>query len=923
MAEFRLLGGVEALQGDELVDLGHSRQRGVLGVLLAEANRPVTVERLLDRVWGAHQPRRGRATLYSYLSRLRTALAAFDGVRLERRAGYRLVLDDRTVDLHRFHDLLARARSAQDDEQAAVLFEHALALWKGEAVPELDTPWAIELRATLDQLRLAAELDHADVALRHGRHSELLPDLIDRAAHHPLDERLASQVMTALYRNGRQADALEHYQAVRERLAEELGTDPSSSLQQLHQRILTADTTLVLTYPSTAADRPVPRQLPPAPPHFTGRAPELAALSKALDTVGNAATVAISAVGGSGGIGKTWLALTWAHRHADRFPDGQLFVDLRGFSPESDPMDPAVAVRGFLDALGFSSDRIPADPHAQGALYRSLVADRQMLIVLDNAATNDQVGPLLPGGSTCTVLVTSRHRLPSLIATNGAQHLHLDVLSDVESRALLSGRLGKRRVSAEPRAVDELIALCGGFPLALGVLAAQAHTHPTAPLNEYSTELRELGVDALVDDDPTANLPTVLSWSLRGLTAEQRQVFALSGIAPGPDIALPAVASLTGLPDAEVRKMLRRLEDASLIERTSDGRYHMHDLIRAYASTIASDLTEVERETALRRVVDFYLHTAFRARHLLNPRPDQSPQLTPLAPGARPCPLPGAAAATAWFDVEHSCLLAAQDTAAMRRWDDIVWQLAWTLITFHDRRGLLHDAQAVWRTAVDAAEHLPEPANQVFGHRRLGLIYALLGRHEHAIECLNQALSLAEQLHDTTLQAHTHFDFGRAYGQRGDDRQALRHARHALELCRVLGEQAWEADALNGVGWHAARLGDYDTAREHCQAALNLHRKHSNPAGEAATLDSLGYIEHHSGHDAQAVDLYRQAVDLLRDHGNIYEIANTLDGLARPQAALGEHGLARSAWLEALQLYQQQERHVDAARVQRQLESLG
>ncbi|QFZ20546.1 ATP-binding protein [Saccharothrix syringae] len=677
----------------------------------------------------------------------------------------------------------------------------------------------------------------------------------------------------------------------------------------------------------------VPRQLPAAPGLFTGRSAELARLDRVLTAPtppaapageGQGATVLVSAIGGAGGIGKTWLALAWAHRQLERFPDGQLFVDLHGFSPTGEPVAPAVAVRGFLDALGVEANRIPTDLDAQAALYRSLVAGKRMLVVLDNAATSEQVAPLLPGSPSCTVLVTGRHRLASLIDRHGARHLPLDVLSPEEARGLLAARLGTDRVAAEPEAVDELIGLCGGYPLALSITARTAEPHPDPPLAEAAAELRDLGLEALDHDtDPAASLPTVLSWSLRHLTDAQRTVFALLGIAPGPDTTPPATAALTGLPDRTARRTLSGLEDASLLERRPGGRYAMHDLVRRYAADTAhTTLPEHVWEAALVRVVDFHLHTAHAADRLLAPHSALlSPE--PPAPGVHPHPLPDATAALAWLQAEHATLLATQRTAATLGHHHTVWHLAWNLHTFHQRRGHRRDAVTTWRTALDAADHLPDPATRSCAHRRLGHACSRQGLHEQATAHLEQALDLAVRHHDPTEQARTHRILAVAWERRGDDRQALEHAHHALDLIRALDQPVWEAESLNQVGWYAARLGQFDTARQHCQAALTLHRHHHNPDGEAATLASLGYIAHHTGNHHQALDHYHHALTLYRDLGHAYLVADGLDGVGHPHAALGRHEQARTVWREALELYREQGRDIDAERVQRQLDDLG
>ncbi|MEV4049566.1 BTAD domain-containing putative transcriptional regulator [Amycolatopsis sp. NPDC049688] len=934
VVEIVLLGEVTVRVDGRRVDLGPARQRCVLAALAVDAGRLVPADRLVERVWGADTPRRGRAVLHSYISRLRMAFAGALEV-VHRSDGYMLVAPqaDQPVDLLRFRALRGQARHADDDTRRVALLSDALALWRGEPLMGVSGQWVDSERDQWQQEREAAEQDLTEVQLRLGHGEDLTTQLSVQTARHPLDERAAGQYMLALHRAGRTADALACYRQLRERLVEELGTDPGPALQELHQRILDTDPTLT---PSPAVrgdaktDTRVPLQLPAPPRWFTGRGTELARLDEALTAEPDdrpsgspaAGTVVISALGGAGGIGKTWLALAWAHQHTDRFPDGQLFVDLHGFSPTEEPMASAVAVRGFLDALGVDPGRIPTDLDAQAALYRSLVADRRMLVVLDNAATAEQVVPLLPGSPSCTVLVTGRTRLASLIDRHGARQLQLDVLTHDEARALLAARLGADRVAAEPAAVEELVALCGGYPLALSITARDAATRPDVPLAEVAAELRELGLEMLDHDtDPAASLPAVLSWSLRRLTDEHRTVFALLGIAPGPDTTLPAVTALTNLPPARARKALSALGEASLLERRPGGRYAMHDLIRAYAATTAHDLPDDVRETALVRVMDFHLHTAHTANDLLAParalvQPD------PPAPGVHPHPLSDAAAALAWLDAEHATLLATQRAAVALGCHHVVWHLAQALDTFHFRRGHQHDMLTAWRAALDAAAHLPDPATRSRAHRILGNACARLGLHEEAIGHLDRALDLAVRHDDPTEQAHTHRALAYAWVRRGDDRRALGHARHALDLYRTVDLPVREAEALNAVGWCAARLGDFDTARDHCDAALTLHGHHHNLEGEATTLDSLAFIAHRTGDHQQAIDHYHQARALRRTLGDAYEAADTLDSIGHPHAALGQHERARQVWQEALELYREQGRDDDAERVQRQLDDL-
>ncbi|WP_245848392.1 AfsR/SARP family transcriptional regulator [Lentzea kentuckyensis] len=935
-----MLGPVELRVGGRVVEVGHARQRCVLAVLLVEANQVVTTEQLLDRVWADRLPHKARAVASNYVSRLRQVLAGEVAV-VRRGGGYVLEVDPEAVDLLRFRRLIRQARTA-DDAQALMLLEEATGLWRGEPLAGLNTPWLAAVRTGLEREHIAARLDRVEVALRCGRHAEILPELFALAEQESLDERVAAQFMLALHRAGRTTDALAHYRQLRNRLIEQLGTEPGTALQDLHQRIL--DTDPALTPPSAATTGAafnsgtaakadvVPRQLPAPPRWFTGRGTELARLDEALSAepeespqLSGKRTVAvvISAIGGAGGIGKTWLALAWAHQHAEQFPDGQLFVDLHGFSPTQEPMAAEAAMRGFLDALGVDPGRIPTDLNAQAALYRSLVTDRRMLIVLDNAATAEQVVPLLPGSPACTVLITSRTRLASLIDRHGTRHLQLDILSRDEARALLVARLGTGRVAAEPGAVDELIELCGAYPLALSITARHAVTRPGLPIAELAAELRELGLEMLDHDtDPEASLPAVLSWSLRRLTDEDRTAFGLLGIAPGPDTTLPAVAALTGLSPTRARKALSVLEEASLLERRQQGRYAMHDVVRAYAANFAADsLPDVVRETALTRVMDFHMHTAHAADRLLSPHRELVCPIAP-APGVRPHPLPDTTSALAWMQAEHATLVATQRAAVIHHRHHVVWHLAWSLNTYFVRRGHWRDTLAAWRAARDSAAHLPDPATRSRAHRLLGYTQAMLGQHDEAIGHLHKALDMALRHDNTVEQAFTRRVLAAVWGEQGDNRRALDHARRSLDLYRVLSNPVWEADALNQVGWYAASLEDLDAANAYCRAALAVQQQHHDPEGEAGTLDTLGFIAHRSGDHEQAIDFYRQAVDLYGTHGYTYGVADTLDHLGHTYAALDHHILTRKTWQEALRMYQEQGRDNDAHRVQRQLDDL-
>jgi DNA-binding SARP family transcriptional activator/Tfp pilus assembly protein PilF len=930
--EFRLLGPMEVWAGGQLVDVGPTRQRSVLAVLLLEANRSVPVDRIVEWVWGERShPDRPRNAVQTYVSLLRRALAKIDQVAIAwQSGGYVISVDKRLVDVHAFRRLIVQARGAGGNEYAIGLLDRALGLWRGEALGGFNTPWLDDVRARLDQERQAVERDLTDLQLRQGLQGMLLPRLFEWAEAHPLDERVAGQLMLALFRSGRQADALREYQRVRERLSDEVGTDPGPALRDLYRRILIHDE--ALDAPAAPPSEPVPtastvkpRQLPAAPRSFTGRARELARLSAALDEQPESGgTLAISAIGGVGGVGKTWLALHWAHQHIDRFPDGQLYINLRGFDPAGEPVPSRTAVRGFLDALGVAPAAVPADEDAQTGLFRSLMADRRILILLDNARDTAQVLPLLPGSPTCVVLVTSRQQLTGLISAHGAHPIELDMLSLDESRDLLARHIGYTRVAADPEAATALLARCAGLPLAISIVAARALIEPDLPLAVLADELSDASarLDALATGDLTANVRAALSWSYDALDGEAARALSLLALAPGPEIGIPAAASLTSLPTDRVRAVLGDVKRAHLLQHNATDRYRTHDLVRLYATERAHrDLSPEDRAAALRRLVDFYLCTAHAADHLLNP--ERVPiELDERYTGGEPLPLPDRTTALAWFVREHACLLAALRLAAAQGWDIQVWQLAWALDTFHNLQGHTHDQIAIWRLAIAAAQRLGDPSIRSRAHCWLGYALAQVHGTTEAVEQLHHALALTEQSGDTYGQAHTHYVLAGAWGLCGDDRRALHHAECALSIFRTLDRPSALGRALNAVGWFHARLGEYAEARASCLASLALHRRTSSGSFVAAALDSLGYIAHHTDNHHQALDYYHEALALRRDQGSTYAEAGTLDRLAQVHLALGRPDQARDTWNRALRLYKAQHRLADAERVARELAAL-
>lgn len=668
--------------------------------------------------------------------------------------------------------------------------------------------------------------------------------------------------------------------------------------------------------PVAGAGAQVPRQLPALPRSFVGRSDELAALTTLLEDEERPNGLVV--IGGPGGIGKTWLALRWAHDNVHRFPAGQLFVDLRGFSSDGLPMSPAVATRGFLHSFGLTPDRIPADPHAQAALFRSIVADKALLILLDNAVDAEQVIPLLPGSASCAVVVTSRSRLPGLTTGHGARPLFLDVLNDREARALLADRLGTTRVDAEPAVVDELVEFCRGFPLALSIVAGNAATHQGASLAGLAAELHEAGVEALDSADPAASLPAVFSWSHQALTGDEAEAVVLVGLAPGPDIGLRAAASLVGTTVARARTLLRGLEQKSLVGHDGTGRYRMHDLVRRYLTETARDEADIG---ALRRVVDFYLHTAHAADELLDPH-REAIQVAPVTPGCLPLRFRDEAAALAWLDDEHTCVLAAQRLAVELGWNPAAVQFALALHTFHWRVGRLDDQVTMGCLGLAAAERTGSPAVRALAHRQLAEAYALQGRHTEAVDHLQRALPLAERFGDPSGQAHVLRILAWAQSEQGEIRLALENILRTLRLFQSAEDEEWEARALNQTAWYFALMGRHEQAAPFAASALDLHRRHRNRNGEALSLAIQGFLAHQAGRHPDALRLCEQGLAMLRELGNSYFVAQVEDILGHVHVALGDREAARRCWQDAHDLYRVQNRTEKAERSQRLLDGL-
>jgi DNA-binding SARP family transcriptional activator len=922
---FGLLGPLLVDRGGRAVAIPAGKQRVLLAALLLNANRVVSLPELAEALWASSPPASARVTIHNYVKRLRQALDGDGDARIATLpGGYLIRVDASELDVSRFEAAQEAARDAARQGDWATTAEQlhaALSLWRGEPLVDVVSEMlALQAVPRLEEMRLHAAEACIDAELRLGRHAEVIAELRQLAGTHPLRERLYALLMLALYRDGQQGEALATYQRARRVLIDELGTEPGPELRHLEQQVLEADPALELPAaetdttgdraglrPSRPAPAVVPRQLPAPVRHFVGRADELKLLTSLLDPARaeEPETMVISAIGGTAGVGKTALALRWAHQVADRFPDGQLYVNLRGFDPSAAPVTPADAIRRFLTALREPGDPVPADDEASAALYRSLLAGRRMLIVLDNARDAGQVRPLLPGSPGCLVLVTSRSQLASLIAVEGAHPVALDVLTESDANELLARRIGAERTAAEPVAAAELIGACARLPLALAIATARAELQPGLSLAALAGELRDARgpLDALNAGDAASSVQTAFSWSYQQLSQPAARMFRLLGLHPGPDITAAAAASLAGLDIGRAGGALRELIRASLLAEDTPGRFGFHDLLRAYAAELAdSQDNPDQRQSAIHRMLDHYLHTADTASLVIHPRREEMTVAPPL-PGVRPEDVTGYQQAMAWLEAEHRVLLAVLRQAADVGLDTYAWQLPTTLRMFLYRRGYWDSMLAAHQAGLEAGLRLGDLKAQASAHQGLATARRLLGHNEEAHTHLVRALELSLQAGDLPSEARAHDGLAALFGRQGRYRESLDNSLEALRAYQAVGNPGWLAFSLNNVGYFHALLGNYTDALGYCEHALTVQHELGDWAGQAHTLDSLGVSHQHLGHYADAVDCYSRALALAREIGDRYVQAAVLSHLGDAHDAGGNPRAAREAWQQALEIF--------------------
>jgi DNA-binding SARP family transcriptional activator/tetratricopeptide (TPR) repeat protein len=931
---FGILGPMLVRDEAGIVEVVGARQRVLLGAMLLHPGTAVPAGTLAEIVWDGAPPAGAATTLRSHVLRLRRVLGPEAGSRLVTRyPGYLIDAAEEEVDVLRFTRLCREggaAFRAGPRNLAFTVLGEALGLWRGD--PLADVPAGLLHRDEVPQLqqsRLLALEWWADAGLHLGRHGEVVPELQLAAACHPLREHLHGLLMLALYRDGRQGEALAVYRHARKVLADELGAEPGAALRDLHQRILSADPALAAAPVALRAQpdpasrltpdigpapagqfspredrRIVPRQLPAPVAHFVGRGTELATLSELLDRQGadTPGAVVISAIGGTAGVGKTALAVQWARQHAARFPDGQLYVNLRGYDP-AQPVTAADALAGFLRALGLPGQEIPPEEDERAARYRSLLDGRQMLIVLDNAGSAEQVRSLLPGGPACTVVVTSRDALAGLVARHGAVRLDLDLLPLADAASLLRELIGER-ARADPGAVTALADRCARLPLALRVAAELAVARPTHPLAGLVGELadQQRRLDLLdAGGDPRTAVRSVFSWSFRRLDADAARAFRTAGLHPGRDFDGYAVAALADTSLDQGRRMLDTLARAHLVQPVGAGRYSLHDLLRGYARELAAADGEAEQRTALSRLVGYYLCTAAEAINTLHPAErSHRPHVPPSASPAPPVSDPGAA--RVWLDAERATLIAVSAHAAEQGQPLDAIRLAAILFRYLDRGGHFAEAAILHSHALIAARQAGDSTAEAASLIALGVVALQQGRHQQGTGHLEQALALSQQAGDNASQARALSNLSMACYLEGRYGQGSEWSQQALALYRAEGDQAGETVELEHLGLFELRQGRYREASEHLQCSLALARANGNRVMETDVLVTLGEVSLRQGAYQRAAGLLRRALALAQTNGNRSPEVSALARLGEACLRLGRHEQAASHLRQALAL---------------------
>ncbi|MFS8102471.1 tetratricopeptide repeat protein [Lentzea alba] len=852
----QVLGSTRAWHDRTELELGPPGRRAVLGLLVLAEGESVATHDLMDQLWGDRPPRSAANVLQTHVKHLRRLLEPGRGFRSGSEvlpyanSGYALNPDAVDIDLMAFHRLVAQASG----DQVAARLGEALALWHGRPLADLPAlathPKVVALVAKHREV-LAR---HAEAMIEIGAAADVLPAIAEAAADQPLDEASQARLIRAYHAVGRRAMAFQTYHEVRDRLVEELGVDPGAELRAAHAALLHDNDDVVGPSPRSRPALRVPRQLPAQPPGFTGRASQLSTLDKLGPSGADGLT--ITAISGTAGVGKTALAVQWAHRVRDRFPDGQLYAILRGHS-RGGAAPPIEVLAQFLSALEVPAERVPVDVETAAAMYRTLTTDRRMLVLLDNAAGPDQVRPLLPAGPAC-VVVTGRDRMTGLVALHGARQVTLDVLSPEDSLELLAHVLGPERIRSEPVAAAELAKLCAHLPLALRIAAANLADHPLRGIDDHVADLRDsnlLTALSVQGDEHTA-VRTAFDLSYAELPAEARRLFRLLSLVPGTDVGTEAVAALAGTDLAEASRLLDRLAAAHLVEPHGPGRYGFHDLLRRYAAERAES-EEADLDVALHRLYDWYLSGVDGAARQLYPHMLRLP-----SKGSRT--FGGVTEATNWLDSELGNLVAAVRTGPR----PTTWLLADGLRGYFWMCTRQVEWLAVAEAAVRSAEEAGGPRERAASRLSLADLYFRQGRYPEAVHHYTHAQLAARQAGWVEAQAAVLGNLGCVYWQSGRLAAAAFRFSRCLVLSRGIGQTAGEAVALANLGLVHWEMGRLEEAAEHYTLALDRYRQIGSHYGEALNLGNLGQTQRARGQHAEAVDLLTRAISLHHEAGN-------------------------------------------------------
>ncbi|MFE9747001.1 BTAD domain-containing putative transcriptional regulator [Saccharothrix saharensis] len=898
MWEFGVLGPMIARRDGTAVTLSAAKHRVVLAALLVRPGTVVPVDALVTALWGDEPPDRARSTCQAYVMRLRQALG--DGAVVRTcPGGYLLDVTPEQVDVGRFTALTKEAGVATRPEDRAELLHRALALWRGQAlvdVPSESLHRDVAPALTEQRLRALAHRVDADLAL--GRHEELVGELTALTAEHPFQERFWAQLMLALHRCNRQADALHVYQELDRTLVEELGLRPGEEVRALQEAILKEDPALAAPVGRVVRVRPA---VPPDIGDFVGRDELIREAEDRLRATGGSAAP-IVVLSGPPGVGKSALAVHLAHRLNAEFPDGVLHVNLHGYS-NARPTSVTQALGYFVRVLGMPAEQVPLAQDELESHYRAMLSGRRMLVVLDNAADADQVRPLLPADAACAALVTSRSELRGLTALQGARRLSLDVLTEDEARDLLVAILGADAVAAQPAASGALAGLCARLPLALRIAAANLSARPRPDIADYVAELRQddrLAALAVEGDDSAA-VRSAFSASYAALTAQARVLFRRLGLLPGTDFTAPAAAALLGVPFGTATRLLEALAAASLVQQHAPRRYQFHDLLRLYARTrAAEEEPEPERTAALRRWLEHCLHTADAAAELLNPTLSR---LTRPAPTSEPVVpyLGNGAEAAAWFAAEHGNLVAAIEHAATAE-PELCWHLADAVRGYLYSRRLDADLLAVTDTALAAAHGQGQRDVVPFLRNSRGMLHWSRGDYDSAVRDLDAALEGHRAVGSRTGEAVVLSNLGIVRLELGEVDTAVEHTSRALELCRELGQRRTEAATLVNLGFMHLERGELDRAEEHLHLALTLCERLDLAHTGATARNNLGGVRLRQGRLNEALAHHTAALETYRRLHARHDEAEVLQNLAATHREAGRYDEAVECGTQALEL---------------------